>query len=199
MVGAMKHQGANGVNGQRMPSCASLYGRRNGGEAAAGQVGLLEWPREQEPLVNGGTVALEEAVRHYLAGRVPHLHRHLDHLRALRPRVTSTAVFEGNLSLRNDVLFSLLIMCQLVIDIASELATHRQAPFEDETEAIRALAVYPEFPTAVLADLERLPGFRNVLVHEYVTLNLDRAIEALDRLEPVERFLEIVRDLESRA
>ena len=41
--------------------------------------------------------------------------------------------------------------------------------------------------------LERLPGFRNVLVHEYVALDMDRVIEALDRLGPVEAFLEIVR------
>jgi uncharacterized protein YutE (UPF0331/DUF86 family) len=32
-----------------------------------------------------------------------------------------------------------------------------------------------------------------VLVHEYVALDMDRVIEALDRLEPVETFLEIVR------
>jgi predicted nucleotidyltransferase len=41
--------------------------------------------------------------------------------------------------------------------------------------------------------LERLPGFRNVLIHEYVTLDLDRVIEALDELEPIEGFFEIVR------
>jgi uncharacterized protein YutE (UPF0331/DUF86 family) len=69
----------------------------------------------------------------YLVERLAELRRHLDHLRAIRPRVYA-----------------------------------REA-------------------------LERLPGFRNVLVHEYVALDLDRAIEALDRLEPVKRFLEIVR------
>ena len=36
----------------------------------------------------------------------------------------------------------------------------------------------------MVVPLERLPGFRNVIIHEYV---------ALDELEPVERFLEIVR------
>lgn len=45
--------------------------------------------------------------------------------------------------------------------------------------------------------LEPLPGFRNVLLHEYVTLDLDRAVEALDRLGPVEEFLEIVRRKEA--
>lgn len=44
--------------------------------------------------------------------------------------------------------------------------------------------------------LEHLPGFRDVLVHEYVALELQRAVEALDELDPIERFVEIVRGLE---
>ena len=35
-----------------------------------------------------------------------------------------------------------------------------------------------------MRELERLPGFRNVLVHEYVGLDMDRVIEALERLAP---------------
>ncbi len=38
---------------------------------------------------------------------------------------------------------------------------------------------------------------RSVLVHEYLELDLDRAVDALDRLEPIERFVRIVRDLEA--
>ena len=33
-------------------------------------------------------------------------------------------------------------------------------------------------------------------VHDYVALDMDRVIEALDQLEPIERFLGIVRDIE---
>lgn len=43
--------------------------------------------------------------------------------------------------------------------------------------------------------VERLPGFRNVVIHEYVALDLERVVEALDDLGPVEEFLRIVRDL----
>jgi uncharacterized protein YutE (UPF0331/DUF86 family) len=43
--------------------------------------------------------------------------------------------------------------------------------------------------------LERLPGFRNVVIHEYVALDLDRVVEALDELSPVEAFLEVARQL----
>jgi uncharacterized protein YutE (UPF0331/DUF86 family) len=50
---------------------------------------------------------------------------------------------------------------------------------------------------AIVTELERLPGFRNVVIHEYVALDLERAVEALHPLEPVEAFCEIVRRLES--
>ncbi len=57
----------------------------------------------------------------YLVERLAELHRYLDHLRNLRPQVEGPASLEQDLSLHNDVLFSLLMVCQLVIDIAGEL------------------------------------------------------------------------------
>ena len=133
----------------------------------------------------------------FLVERLVELRRHLDHLRALRPRVSGPAALEQNLSLHNDVLFSLLSVCQLVIDIAGELSARRGDRFEDYTQAVRNLVRDPRFPAELVGDLERLPGFRNVLIHEYVGLDMAKAVEALDRLDRVERFLEIVRQLES--
>jgi uncharacterized protein YutE (UPF0331/DUF86 family) len=131
----------------------------------------------------------------FLVERLAELRRHLDHLLALRPRVPGREALERDLSLHNDVLFSLLTVCQLVIDIAGEITAARGARFEDYTEAVRNLAADPRFPAELVQELERLPGLRNVLIHEYVQLDLDRAVEALGRLEPIERFLEIVRGM----
>jgi len=102
----------------------------------------------------------------YLVERLADLRRHLDHLRRLRPRVTGAAVLEGDLSLHNDVLFSLLSMCQLVIDMAGELSARRGDRFEDYTQAVRNLARAVRFPADLVRELARLPGFRNVLVHD---------------------------------
>lgn len=102
---------------------------------------------------------------------------------------------QRDLSLANDVLFSLFTVCQLVIDIAGELSARRGDRYEDYTEAVRNLARDERFPAELVRKLERLPGFRNVVIHEYVALDLDRVIEALDELEPIEQFLEIVRAL----
>lgn len=135
----------------------------------------------------------------YLVERLAELRRHLDHLRELRPRVPGREALERDLSLHNDVLFSLLMLSQLVIDIAGELSARRGERFEDYTEAIRNLSRDARFPAAVVAELERLPGFRNVLIHEYVALDMDRVVEALDQLHGVEQFLEIVRRAEGEA
>jgi hypothetical protein len=82
----------------------------------------------------------------YLVERLVDLRRHLDHLDALRPRVTDATSLRRDLSLHNDILFSLMTVCQLVIDVAGELAARRGERFEDDTEAIRALGSDPRFP-----------------------------------------------------
>jgi uncharacterized protein YutE (UPF0331/DUF86 family) len=134
--------------------------------------------------------------------RLAELRQHLDHLGRIRPRVTSADVLRGDLSLRNDVLHSLQTVCQVVIDVAAELSARRGERFEDYTEAVRNLGRDPRF-SPLVTDLAVLPGFRNVLVHEYVTLDLDRVVQALDGLAPIENFLRVAgevarEDLEAR-
>lgn len=103
----------------------------------------------------------------YLIDRLAELRRHLDHLSHLRPRVR-------DLSLHNDVLFSLLPVCQLVIDMAGELSARRGDRFEDYTEAVRNLERDDRFSPELVKQLERLPGFRNVVIHDYVKLDMNR-------------------------
>ena len=132
----------------------------------------------------------------WLVERLAELARHVEHLRALRERVSGAEALRRDLSLHNDVLFSLLAICQIVIDVSGELSARKSLRFEDYTEAVRNLAAFDGFSEDLVRELSMLPGFRNVLIHEYVTLDLDRAVEALDRLEPVEAFIEIVRQIE---
>jgi uncharacterized protein YutE (UPF0331/DUF86 family) len=135
----------------------------------------------------------------YLVERLAELRRHLDHLRVIAPRATDRVALERDLSLHNDVLFSLLMVSQLVIDLAGELSARRGDRFEDYTEAVRNLARDPRFPADLVQTLERVPGFRNVVIHEYVALDLDRVIDALHHLDAIDRFAAIVRDIEATA
>jgi uncharacterized protein YutE (UPF0331/DUF86 family) len=133
----------------------------------------------------------------FLVERLAELRRHLDHLKTIAPRVRDRASLERDQSLHNDVLFSLLMVAQLVIDIAGELASRRGDRFEDYTDAIRSLARDARFSEELVKSLEPVPGFRNIVIHEYVALDLDRVVAATRSLEPVERFIEIVRQIES--
>jgi uncharacterized protein YutE (UPF0331/DUF86 family) len=128
----------------------------------------------------------------FLVERLTEVRTHLDHLRRLRPRVTSASDLEADLSLHNDVLFSLLTVAQVVIDIAGELSAREGFRFEDYTTAVRNLRRLDGFSAEMVDELARLPGFRNVLIHEYVGLDYDLVLRALDRLEPVERFVRVV-------
>lgn len=129
-----------------------------------------------------------------LVERLAELRLHLAHLREIRPRVGSAADLEADLSLRNDVLHSLQTVCQVVIDAAGDLAARAGLPFEDYTEAIRCLPRAGPFPRELAGELERLPGFRNVLIHEYVAIDFDRVIAALDELEPIEEYADRLAD-----
>ena len=133
----------------------------------------------------------------FLVARLADLTRHLPHLRALRPRRASRTQIAHDLSLHDAVLFSLLVVTQTVIDIAGELAARQGIRFQDYTEAIRALRQVPGFPPDLVEPLVRLPGFRNVVIHEYADADFSRVLNALDDLEPIERFARAVAVLES--
>jgi len=128
----------------------------------------------------------------FLVERLAELRKHLDHLVSLRPRVTNEHALETDLSLHNDVLFSLLTVSQLVIDISGELSAREGHRFEDYTRAVRNLALIG-FPVAMVEELARLPGFRNILVHEYVGLDYALVVRALDNLGPINQFHGAVR------
>jgi uncharacterized protein YutE (UPF0331/DUF86 family) len=82
-----------------------------------------------------------------------------------------------------------------VIDVAGDLSSARGDRFEDYTQAVRNLARDSRFAPDLVRQLEPLPGFRDVLVHDYVGLDLDHVIEALDSLAPIESFYAIVHTM----
>lgn len=128
----------------------------------------------------------------FLVERLTELRTHVDHLRSLRPKVADPSALERDLSLHNDVLFSLLTISQLVIVIAGEIGARRGLRFGDYTEAVRNLATLSDFPAELVEKLARLPGFRNVLIHEYVAFDLQRAVDAMDDLEMIDEFVRVV-------
>lgn len=101
----------------------------------------------------------------FIVERLAELRRHLDHLEELGARPVVRTALARDMSLRDDVLFSLLMVAQLVIDIAGELSTRPGIRFEDYTQAVRNLGQDHRFPSDVVHAMARLPGFRNVVIH----------------------------------
>jgi len=134
-----------------------------------------------------------------LVERLAQLRRHLDHLRTLAPRVPGPDALSTDLSLHNDVLFSLLSVCQLVINIAGALVAEEGHPFEDYTQAVSSLRHLDGFPAEMVERLARLPGFRNILIHEYVALDFELVVDAVRELGPVEDFVRVVAERISRS
>jgi uncharacterized protein YutE (UPF0331/DUF86 family) len=136
-----------------------------------------------------------ERTRSAVAARLDEMRRHLEHLRTIRLRAESGEEFARNLSLYNDVLFSRLTLCQLAIGVAAELRAQRGEPVEDHMRALRGLVGDRRFPAEVVRELERLLCFRNVLILGDAPLETDRVFEALEGIEPLEGFVEIVRGI----
>lgn len=132
----------------------------------------------------------------YLVERLADLRRHLDHLIELRARGVTVAAMRSDLSL-SDALYSLLSLCQLLIDLAGELAARDGLRFETYAEVLAALGGRRDFPPGLADELVPLASFRKVLLHEYVVVDLQRAIDALADLKRIERFVGYVRAIEA--
>lgn len=132
----------------------------------------------------------------HMVDRLGELRGHLDHLRELQGEVESVEDLEDHRSLRNDVLFSLLMVTQLLIDVAGELCSRRMLSFESYSDSVRKLSTYEEFPRELLHKLELLPGFRNAVIHDYIDLDYGKVLDALGDLEPLEEFVRIAARLE---
>ncbi len=133
----------------------------------------------------------------FLVERLAELRRHLDHLYEVRTRVRGAASLRRDLSLHNDVLASRPPLAPLVNGLPADLGARRGHRFEDYTEAVRNLAAFEQFPGPLVERLVPLPGFRNVLIHQYVALDFERVLEALSDLTPIEEFYEIVAGMAS--
>jgi uncharacterized protein YutE (UPF0331/DUF86 family) len=126
------------------------------------------------------------------------LRRHLDHLTSLRDRIRSRADLDRDLSLHNDLLFSVLTIGQRIIDVATALAAQRGEKAPDESKAIASLSGDKRFPSRLVKELELLGDFRRAILRDYLDLDLSRVVVALNRLDPVEKFITIVRTISAK-
>jgi uncharacterized protein YutE (UPF0331/DUF86 family) len=113
-----------------------------------------------------------------------------------RERVTLRQL-RTNRDTRNMVLHAMLLSIQAGIDIAHHLIAQRGLrPPATYREAFEILAEAGVLPGELSEELADLAGYRNVLVHLYWRLDLQRAYEILQQgLAPLRQFQETVRQL----
>jgi uncharacterized protein YutE (UPF0331/DUF86 family)/predicted nucleotidyltransferase len=133
----------------------------------------------------------------------PDIARVLEHLRALDVAVRQLRRHSGKPLevLRDDldeawaVERGLLLCAQNVLDVATHLAASAGCAVRDYNSAIDALADIGVLPRDFAASLRALGGFRNILVHGYLDLDLARVHEFLNgRLDD---FVEFARAVEA--
>ncbi len=154
---------------------------------------MRRWCESDPSVVPPPDAAAGERARTHVAERLGELRQLLDHLRAIRTRTQADGAVEPDLSLRNDVLFSRLMICTVAIDLAGELIRQRGERCDDDMRALRKLVGDRRVPPEVVVELERLLGFRNALMQGSVTRDMTGVRPALDGIEALERFLEIAR------
>jgi len=123
------------------------------------------------------------------------------HLAALREALTNLRRHSGatpgmlraDMDLRWTVEHGLQLCAQNAIDISTHLATAAGRDASDYTSAIDRLTDTGVLPAAFGARFRRIAGFRNVLVHDYVEVDLDVVARVLDEnLDDFEEFARLV-------
>ena len=124
--------------------------------------------------------------------------RHLAALREalanLRRHCRSTPeMLRADMDLRWTVERGLQLCAQNAIDIATHLATAAGFDASDYASAIDRLTGMNVLPGAFGVRFRQIAGFRNVLVHEYIEVDLDVVARVLDdNLDDFEEFARLV-------
>lgn len=88
------------------------------------------------------------------------------------------------------VKYTLVTAVEGCIDVAQHMAASESwGPPHDNGDALRLLARHGVVAPEVAENLARAVGFRNILVHEYVTVNDDIVLGVLDDPSDLEAFV----------
>jgi uncharacterized protein YutE (UPF0331/DUF86 family) len=102
--------------------------------------------------------------------------------------------FDQDPYLRDIVERNLEIAAQCCIDISHRIISLEGARKPaDYYDAILSMGELGVLPAEFARHLAPLAGFRNILVHEYLTVDWDEVYRTLHHLEDLERFAELVR------
>ncbi len=124
--------------------------------------------------------------------RLDELNERLQRLRPLQEKTRSD--FEEDPYLRDIAERNLEVAAQCCIDICSRIIGLEDGPKpQDYYEAIRRQGSLGVLPPEFAERLAPLAGFRNVLAHQYLSVNWDEVYSHLHQLDDLDRFAQHVR------
>ena len=124
--------------------------------------------------------------------RLDELNERLSRLKPLREK--TRADFDEDPYLRDIVERNLEIAAQCCIDISHRIISLERAQKpRDYYEAIIRMGELGVLPSAFARELAPIAGFRNILVHEYLSVDWDEVYNHLQDLDDLASFAELVR------
>jgi len=131
--------------------------------------------------------------------RLDELNERLARLEPLREK--KQTAFDEDPYLRDIVERNLEVAAQCCIDICNRIIVLEEAPKpQDYYEAIRRQGELGVLPPEFARSLAPLAGFRNVLAHQYLSVDWDKVYTHLHRIDELDRFAQYIRQwLERRS
>lgn len=125
--------------------------------------------------------------------RLDELSERLARLEPLREK--ARAEFDGDAYLRDIVERNLEVAAQCCIDISNRIISLEKAQKPDDYYgAILLMGELGVLPPDFARQLAPIAGFRNILVHQYLSVNWDEVYRHLQHLDDLARFAELIRD-----
>ena len=108
----------------------------------------------------------------------------------------SPEVLNSDLGLQWILEKGLQVLIQNLLDIGAHvLAGGFKNDWDDYSQIIRKLAVHGVIPSAFADKIKGMAGLRNILVHDYLRVDLEKLIEFVQfRLEDFLVFMRLVRE-----
>ncbi|MGD8327989.1 MAG: DUF86 domain-containing protein [Acidobacteriota bacterium] len=108
-------------------------------------------------------------------------------------RPVSVEAMQSDRKTRDLVLYELQRAIQNVLDLGSHLLADRGEAVSEYSEIFTSLARAGDIPDDLAARVRGLAGFRNVIIHDYVDVDLDRVVgfvnDRLDDLRELARHM----------
>lgn len=135
-----------------------------------------------------------------LEARLQQLETNIAQLKAMKAAVLSSDSFQKDLQQQWALRYGLFESVQIVIDISCHLVSKQNLGTQNSyRDCIDALEKFRYINSDLANAIRGMIGLRNILIHEYVRIDLNRLAAFLSDLSPFERFVQVMKDYVSNA